>query len=233
MLAKDIMTTPVLTVSADTTVAEIAALMLEKCISAVPVVDDADAVIGIVSEGDLMRRPESDTDTRKRSWWLELWRGAPELAQEYSKSHGQRASDVMTKNVVSVSEETAAADIAQILEEKHIKRVPVVRDGKLVGIVSRSNLLRGLATRKAAPLSPVGKDDRSLQRDVLAALRKEPWADAAFAGATVEDGVVHLWGMAESVEQRRAYEVAAAAVPGVKSVENHLAASFPEYFWAE
>ena len=233
MLAKDIMTSPVVTVSPDTTVSEIAALLLDKCISAVPVVDGTNAVIGIVSEGDLMRRPESDTGTRKRSWWLEVWRGAPELAQEYNKSHGQRASDVMTKNVVSVGEDMAVAEIAQTLEEKHIKRVPVVRDGKLVGIVSRSNLLRGLATRKAAPLSPVSRDDQSLQQSVLAALRKEPWVDAAFAGATVEDGVVHLWGMAQSTEQKKAYEIAAAAVPGVKSVENHLATSFPEFYWAE
>jgi len=233
MLAKDIMTTEVVTVAPETTVADIADLLLKRNISGVPVIDSDGAVIGMVSEGDLMRRPESNTETRKRSWWLEMWRGSPELAQEYTKSHGQRASDVMTKNVVTVGEETPVAEIARILEEKHIKRVPVLRDDKLAGIVSRANLLRGLATRKATPVALVSKDDQSLQRDVQEALRKEPWADAAFAGATVEDGVVHLWGMAESTDQRKAYEVAAAAVPGVKSVQNHLTSKFPEFYWAE
>ena len=233
MLAKDVMTTEVVTVSPDTSVSEIAQLLLKHCISAVPVVDDKNGVIGIVSEGDLMRRPESDTDLRARSWWLMMMTDAQRLAGEYNKTHGQRASDVMTKNVTVVDEDTPVTEIAQILEEKHIKRVPVVRNGSLIGIVSRANLIRGLATAKQTPLSPVSKSDQSLQQDVLAAWRKEPWADLSFVSATVEDGVVHLWGLSETPEQRKAYEIAAAAVAGVKSVQNNLTSSMPAFYWAE
>jgi len=233
MLAKDVMTTEVVTVSPDTPVSEIAQLLLRHCISAVPVIGEKGNVAGIVSEGDLMRRPESDTDLRARSWWLMMMTDAQRLAREYNKTHGQRASDVMTKKVTVVGEETPVGEIARILEEKHIKRVPVVRDGKLVGIVSRANLLRGLATAKQAPLPAVSKNDQSVQQHVMAALRKEPWADLAFVSATVEDGVVDLWGLSETPEQRTAYEVAAASVPGVKSVQNNLTSSMPEYYWAE
>lgn len=233
MLARDIMTTQVITVAPETPVSAIAALLLGNCISAVPVTDENGAVVGIVSEGDLMRRPEADTDRRRRSWWLRLAAGAPELAGEYSKTHGQRASDVMTRKVIAVDEDTPVAEIAQLLEEKHIKRVPVLYNGTLVGIVSRANLIRGLATARNAPLSPVEKSDRALQQDVVEALRKEPWANLAYVNATVERGMVHLWGLSESPEQRSAYEIAAASVPGVKAVQNHLSRSMPEFYWAE
>ncbi len=233
MLAKDIMTTEVVTVSPESSVSEIAQLLLKYNISAVPVIDEKGGVAGIVSEGDLMRRPESDTEKRPRSWWLGFMAGRHELAQEFTKSHGQHASDVMTKNVTVVNEDTPVGEIARILEENHIKRVPVVRDGKLVGIVSRANLLRGLATAKQAPLAPVSKTDQAIQQDVLDVLHKEPWADLAFVNATVEDGVVHLWGLSESPEERNAYEVAASAVSGVKSVQNHLSHSMHEFYYAE
>jgi CBS domain-containing protein len=233
MLAKDIMTTEVITVSPDTSVADIAALLLQHHISAVPVVDGEGGVLGIVSEGDLLHRPESDTERRKRSWWLQLWAGPQDQAEAFRRAHGQRAEDVMTRNAITVTEDTSAVEIAETLEARHIKRVPVMRDGRLVGIVSRANLLRGLATQKSAPLPPVAKDDQALQQAVLDVLNKEPWANLAYANATVENGVVHLWGYADSADQRKAYEVAAANVPGVISVANHLHDTFPEYFWAE
>jgi CBS-domain-containing membrane protein len=233
MLAKDVMTTEVVTASPDTSVSEIAQLLLKHCISAVPIIDEKNGVVGIVSEGDLMRRPESDTNMRARSWWLMMTTDAQRLAREYNETHGQLASDVMTKNVTVVDEETPVGEIAQTLEEKHIKRVPVVRNGKLVGIVSRANLLRGLATARLSSLAAVSKNDQTVQQDVLAALRKEPWANLSYVNPTVEDGVVHLWGRSETPEQRIAYEIAAAAVAGVKSVQNNLTSSFPEYYWAE
>lgn len=233
MLAKDVMTTEVVTVTFDTSVSEIAQLLLSFRISAVPVIDENNNIVGIVSEGDLMHRPESDTVKQAGSWWLELLNAPFELASEYYKTHGQQASDVMTKNVIVIDEETPVGEIAQVLEEKHIKRVPVVRDGRLVGIVSRANLLRGLATAKHVPLSEVSKGDQLVQQDVMAALRKEPWADLSFVNSTVEEGVVHLWGLSETPEQRKAYEVAASAVSGVKSVQNHLSHAKPEFYWAE
>jgi CBS-domain-containing membrane protein len=128
----------------------------------------------------------------------------------------------MTRDVVTVAEDTPLAEIARILEEEHIKRVPVVRDGRLVGIVSRANLLHGLASDRAPAPPPAPSGDRALRDEVLTALRKEPWATPSHTNATVSDGVVHLWGLVENDEEIKAYGIAAAHVPGVKSVENHL-----------
>lgn len=220
MIAKDVMTAKVVAVGPDTTVSDIAKLLVEKRISAVPVVDAAQRVIGIVSEGDLMHRPESGTEKRRGSWWLQLFAARAEMAVEYSKAHGSLASDVMTAPVITVAEDTPVADIAEILEENHIKRVPVVRDGRLVGIVSRANLLHGLATRKRPP--PVAAGDEAIREDILRALKGQEWASLTYANVTVEGGVVHLWGMAETVEQIKALEIAAREASGVKSVNNHM-----------
>ena len=140
MLARDVMTRGVLAVRAETPVEEIAALLLSRSISAVPVVDGDDRVVGIVSEGDLMRRTEAET-YRRPSWWLELVSDPASLARDYVKTHGRRASDVMTRQVVSVTEDTPVDKIASLLDSRRIKRVPVVREGKLVGVVSRADLL--------------------------------------------------------------------------------------------
>lgn len=220
MIAKDVMTAKVVAVGPDTTVSDIAKLLVEKRISAVPVVDAAQRVIGIVSEGDLMHRPESGTEKCRGSWWLQLFAARAEMAVEYSKAHGSLASDVMTAPVITVAQDTPVADIAEILEENHIKRVPVVRDGRLVGIVSRANLLHGLATRKRPP--PVAAGDEAIREDILRALKGQEWASLTYANVTVEGGVVHLWGMAETVEQIKALEIAARETAGVKSVNNHM-----------
>lgn len=233
MIAKDVMTTNVVTVEPETAVSDIAKLLLERNISAVPVVDLEGKIAGIVSEGDLMRRPESDTETRRRSWWLSLIADSDTLAGEYAKSHGRRASDVMTGNVISVEEETPLSEIAQTLEEKHIKRVPVVRDGELVGIVSRADLLRGLATHKAEQSAPVSESDQSIQEKLRDSLRREPWLSPTFVNATVSDGIVHLWGMVESEAQDKALRIVAEAIPGVKAVEDHLRPSVPVLYWSE
>ena len=152
MRAMDVMTTNVITVSPDTSVQEVAKILSERSISGVPVVDAQNRLVGIVSEGDLLHRVEMGTDRRpdrrtgrRRSWWLDTVGSDEELARAYVKSHGRTARDVMTSEVTSVSETTELADIANLLETKRIKRVPVVRDGKLVGIVSRANLVRALA----------------------------------------------------------------------------------------
>ena len=233
MLARDVMTTKVVSVSPDALVSEIANLLLKSRISAVPVVDAENRVVGIVSEGDLMRRPESGTEKRRASWWLTLFSMPGEMAAEYSKTHGFRASDVMTRTVVTVPEDMTVAEIAQILEKNHIKRVPVVHEAGLVGIVSRANLLHGLATQRQ-PSAPAGKaSDQAIREEILGSLREEPWARLTYANVTVEDGVVHLWGMVESAEEIRALEVAAAAVAGVKSVQNHMNKIEPRMFHAD
>src|SRR5262252_1884320 len=140
----DIMTSEVITVREDATVPEVARLMAERGISAVPVVDRENQIVGMVSEGDLLHRTETGTE-RRRAWWLDMVSSTNKLAGEYIKSHSAKVKDVMTRDVLSVTEETAVADIAVLLETNRIKRVPVVRDGKIVGIVSRANLVRALA----------------------------------------------------------------------------------------
>jgi CBS domain-containing protein len=145
--AKDVMTAKVVSVTPDTPVEQIARLLLEQRISGVPVTDASGRILGIVTEGDLMRRPDLQTE-RRRPWWLRIVADERTRAEEYTKTHGSRAADVMTRNVVTVTEETTVGEIARLLERHHIKRVPVVREGKLVGIVSRANLIQGLAARR-------------------------------------------------------------------------------------
>jgi CBS domain-containing protein len=215
----DVMTVEVVSVAPDTPVDAIARLMVERRISGVPVVDRAGRVVGMVSEGDLIRRSETDTG-RQRSWWLQLLSPNSELAEEYVKSHGRRAEHVMSRNVVTVSETASLRDVADLLERYAIKRVPVLRGGKLVGIVSRANLLQALAS--AAGAVATGPGDEAIRALLLAELRKQKWAQAAPGNVIVSDGVVHLWGNVLSEEERKALRVAAENVPAVKSVEDHM-----------
>lgn len=221
MKAKDVMTHGVVTVGPSTPVNEIAKLLLERHISAVPVVDTGNQVLGIVSEGDLMRRPETGT-ARRLSWWLRVIADRDTLAREYTKSHGSEAQSIMTREVVTVNEDAELADIAQILEKKRIKRVPVVRDGRLVGIVSRANLLQGLAVKKGAIGTEAKVDDKRVRSKLLEALQKEPWASQGTLNVVVDNGVVHLYGLVASDAEREALVVAAKATEGVRGVEDHL-----------
>lgn len=218
MEARDVMTTPVVSVQPQTPVEEIAKLMLERRVSALPVVDDGGRLKGIVSEGDLMRRPESGTE-RHSSWWLALVAGPDETAAAYAKSHGRTAADVMTSAIVSVSERTPLERIATLLERHRIKRVPVVRRGKVVGIVSRANLLYGLATRR--PERAPAATDRTIQARVMDEIRRAG-VDATFVTVVVSKGVVHVWGTVESEAQRRAVRVATENAKGAKGVVDNL-----------
>jgi CBS domain-containing protein len=225
MNASDIMTRGVITVSPETPVADVVALMLQHRISAVPVLDH-DALVGIVSEGDLLRRTETETEPR-RSRWLEFATSVPKLAAEYTKTHGRKASDVMTPDVISVGVDASIAEIASTLESRGIKRVPVVDGGKLVGIVSRANLLQALASRvQGAAVDRT--DDRKIRETLFAELGRQKWAALpSDANILVENGVVHLWGVIQSEEERKAMIVAAEIVPGVTKVEDHM--SYPMY----
>ncbi len=222
MLARDVMTTAVTTVAPATPVPEIAALLLDRHISAVPVVDADNRILGIVSEGDLIHRAESDTE-RRRSWWLALLRtGSEDRAREYVKTHGRRAEDVMTRDVITVGEDTPLGEIAELLERRRIKRVPVVRDGRLVGIVSRADLLRELVAGRAAAQAPVTADDRAIRERLLRELDAQGLVPTRYVNVVVTDGVVHLWGLVDGPEQARAIRVAAENIPGVRAVEDHL-----------
>lgn len=221
MQAKDIMTTTVISVLPETSVREIAGILLTHRISAVPVVDADNRAVGIVSEGDLMRRGENETVAR-RSWWLEALFSADDKAAAYVKSHGMIAGDVMTRGLVAVAEDTPVDEIAALLEKHHIKRAPVLRDGKLVGIVSRANLLQGLARRGSAERAPVSVDDRTIRESLMQTLFTDVGLRVGRINVLVEDGAVQLWGLVESRNEKKAAQLAAENTPGVKSVENNL-----------
>ena len=221
MRAVEVMTTKVITVGENASVAEVAKLLAERGISAVPVVDKDHRVIGMVSEGDLLHRTETGTE-KCRSWWLEMMASTNQLAGDYIKSHSANVKDVMTRDVISVSDTTPLADIAILLETNRIKRVPVVRDGKLVGIVSRANLVRALAMTVNEPPSSVELDDRTIRDELLAELKAQKWAEVSPANVTVKDGVVHLWSSYLSEQEKRALVVAAENTPGVRRVEDHM-----------
>jgi CBS-domain-containing membrane protein len=227
MYARDVMTTDVISVAPETTIGEIAALLIQHRISAVPVIDTG-AIVGIVSEGDLMRRPETDTEGAP-SPWLSLLSGPGVAPDRFSKAHGTTAREVMTRNVITVTPDTPLDEVASLLEARRIKRVPVVQDGRLVGILSRANLLHGLV---AAPLSAdrtesSAQQDRRIRDQVQEVLRKNPWLERDHVNLVVNDSVVHVWGIVRSEEHRKALYMALRAVPGVKSVEDHLS---PNWF---
>ena len=232
MRAMDVMTTGVITADPDMSVQAVATLLSERGISGVPIVDTADRLVGIVSEGDLLHRVETGTErvtARSRSWWLDTIASDRELARDYSKSHGRAAKDVMTREVISVTEMTDLAEVAMLLETKRIKRVPVLRDGKLVGIVSRANLVRALAVTKSDPAVDVTADDRIIRAKLLAELMGQDWCKTQdwfkiwAADVIVRDRVVHFWLAANQTdEERRALRVAAENIAGVRRVEEHV-----------
>jgi CBS-domain-containing membrane protein len=235
MFAKDVMTTRVITVLEDTTVEEIARMLLKWRISAMPVIDSRDQIVGIVSEGDLVRRPESDTEGRE-SWWLSGLLNPEERAQRYSKCRGHLAKDVMTTSVITAHEDDAVADIAAILEKHHIKRVPIVRKGKLVGMVSRANLLHGLAATQYEPVTAAGAtaepdaaapatsfkpNDQAIRATILNTLHNDIGV-SGLINVIVSKGVVHLWGGVETEAERQAVRTAAENAPNVSAVKDHI-----------
>jgi CBS domain-containing protein len=225
MRAVDVMTTDVITVDPNTTVQVLATLLAERGISGAPVVDSSGRLIGIISEGDLLHRAEIGTARRhrerRRSWWLDHF--ASDLAREYVKSHGRTVNDIMTRDVVTVTEDTDLADVAALLEAKRIKRVPVMREGKIVGIISRANIVRAVGATKGAPPREGEADDRSIRMKLLDELSREEWAKIWPEDILVRDGTVHLWISAdEPPEKRQALRVAAETIPGVRGVEEHV-----------
>jgi CBS-domain-containing membrane protein len=219
LTAADVMTRAVVTVRPETSIHEIARLLCDHHISGVPVVDDEEQLLGIVSEGDLIGHAQLAGEQR-RSWWQTFLNGPTVLAQHYAKSHGRTASDVMTKDVVPVLETTSVADTARALEQHRIKRVPVLRNGRLVGIVTRSNLLQVLATTDVS--KPMNVADRVIRERLNEELEEQPWAYLLSKNIVVEDGVVHLFGIVQSDEERHAIRLAAENQAGVKAVEDHL-----------
>lgn len=231
MKAKDIMTTTVITVAPEASIPEVARLLLERHISAVPVLDSGDRLVGIVSEGDFLRRAE-EGQHRHGSWWLRLLSATAANATEYVKTHGRSAADVMTRDVVTVTEDAPVGEVAHLLETKRIKRVPVLRDGKVVGIVSRADLLRGLAARGDIAPATASVADETIRNQIIDVIRRADWAPTYGLTVIVMDGIVHIWGIADASEQREAIRVAAENVAGVRGVEVNVS-TLPVHAWAE
>jgi CBS domain-containing protein len=221
MRARDLMTTTVVTVTPETHLADVAHLLADRGISAVPVIGPEGDVQGIITEADLVRRLAGEAAGRPRGWFRALLASrAGDTAKGYARLHGRLAGDMMTTDLVSVEEDTSAEDIAQLMEERRVKRVPVLREGKLVGIVSRADLL-GLAF--TAPVSPEKEaSDVRIRRDVERAMREQPWANAYLVFPSVEAGVVTFHGWCRSPDVPRALRVLAEGVPGVKGVAMDL-----------
>jgi CBS domain-containing protein len=220
MKAADVMVRNVITVRSDSVVAEVADLLVGNRISAVPVVDGDGKVVGIVSEGDLIRRAESGTELR-RSHWLEWLVPSETLAAEFVRSHSRRVSDIMTRKVISVTPETPLDEVATILEANGIKRVPVIDNGKLVGILSRANLVQALASIYKKAVSTT-VDDARLRAAIMTQLEAKPWTHPSLLNVTVQDGTVDLWGIVESNAEKHAVRVAAEVTPGVKGVKDNI-----------
>jgi CBS domain-containing protein len=220
MRAADVMVTSVITVGPQASVQEVAKLLLTNRISGLPVVSDQGDLVGIVSEGDLLHRAEAGTG-RRRPWWLAILTGRDVLAAEYVREHSYKVADVMTRHVITATPDTPLQDIAHLLEKNGIKRVPIVDGGRLVGIVSRANLLQALAsgTKNGAGATP---SDGTIREDVMARLRAESWTRPSLVNVIVQDGTVELWGIVDSQTEKRAVRVAAEVTPGVRAVNDNL-----------
>jgi len=218
--AKDVMTRDLISVTPDATVLQAARLMLQHHISGLPVVDASGKLVGILSEGDFLRRRETATQ-RRRSRWLEFLMGPGKIASEYTQSHGSKVAEVMTSDVRTVGEDTDLEKIVELMEKHRIKRVPVMRDDKIVGIVTRSNLMHAMVSM-ARSTPPGPQSDDVIREQLLAELKKQEWAPISMTNVVVRDGIVELWGAIIDERQRAALKVAAENVPGVKAVKDHL-----------
>lgn len=225
MKAHEIMSRNLITVGPATSVREIAALMTANRISGIPVVSDDGTVVGIVSESDLLHRAEIGTEPT-RKWWLRFFSDPDALAREYTKTHGLKAADVMTRQVVSVDENADLGEIADTLQRRKIKRVPVLRDGKLVGVISRADLVRALGQSQVAA-QRASVDDAALEQALLDKMRAQDWLDGTYLNVTVRNGVVELRGFIPSAEQRRALRVLIDEFGGVEGVDDQLTVGWP------
>jgi len=220
MNASDVMTRNILSVRPDAVIAEAIRLMLDNRISGLPVIDEGGQLVGILTEGDLLRRGETATE-RHRPRWLEILMGPGRLAEEYVRTHGRRIAEVMTRDPVSVTPDTPLKEIVELMERHRIKRVPVLDGDAPVGILSCADLLRGLAGALAAAPA-VATSDEEIRERILAELARAAWVPRDGIAITVENGVVDLNGVILEEKERDALRVAAENVPGVTAVEDHL-----------
>lgn len=220
MKARDIMTPEVLTIDPDATVLQAVRIMLQHKVSGLPVVDTTGELLGIVSEGDFLRRAETNTE-RLRPRWLEFLMGPGQLADEYVHTHARKISDVMTRELVTVLEETTLDEVVNLMERHRIKRLPVMRGRRVVGIVSRANLMRALASMGPA-MPTVDASDAEIRLQFMAELKEQEWAPVAALEVIVLRGTIDIWGTLIDERTRQAIIVAAENIPGVKGVNDHM-----------
>ena len=219
MRAHQIMTRSVVTVTPETTIVDAANLMLQRHVSGLPVVDTNGKLVGIVSEGDFIRRSEIGTG-RKRGRWLRFIVGPGKSASDFVHEHGRKVSEVMTKSPLTIAGDTELADIVEMMERNNVKRLPVVEGDKVVGIVSRANLLQAVASLAREVPDPTADDDHIRNR-IVGALEKNDWCPFGL-NVVVRDGIAHLSGVITEEHARQAAVVAAENVDGVKKVHDHL-----------
>lgn len=221
MKVSDVMTRKVLSIGQNATVLQAVNSMLQNKISGLPVVNADGHLVGIVTEGDFLRRTETTTE-RRRPRWLEFLVGAGRLADDYVHTHARKISEVMTSEPYTVTEDTPLEDVVRLMEKHRIKRLPVIRGKLVVGIVSRANLLQALASlAPSMPATPA--TDMAIRDRLLTELEHEKWAPVGALNVTVKDGMVDLWGTITDERERQALIVAAENVPGVKEVRDHVA----------
>lgn len=231
MVAQDVMTSTVVTVDPGASIQDAARLLMEHRVSGLPVVDGSGRVIGLVTEADLIVRQKSPA--RRASWWHRFLADPEQLAEEYRKTAGSTVGDVMTARVVCVDPRTPIQAIAALMERRGIKRVPVVSEGRLVGIVSRADLVKALATGARGQVMPVA--DAEIVRAINDRLDAEPWAHRSGVMVKSEAGVVEVWGLVESESEKAATAAAARTVSGVRAVRNYLSVTsqvLPYVYWA-
>ncbi len=222
MIVSDVMTRKVLSVKPDDSVESATNLMLSHGISGLFVVDAKDVLVGVVTEGDLLRRDEIGTQ-RHRPWWLRMLVSPGRQALDFTHAYGRKVSDIMTPDVITVAADAKLEDVVEIMEKQRIKRVAVVENGHMTGVVARSDLLRALLSHVRDEVPPVTQaDDRTIRTTILAAFESQSWAPMTTLNVTVANGAVDVWGTITNPDERRAICVVAENVPGVKSVHDHL-----------
>ena len=230
MYASDIMTTDVATVPPDMSVQQIARLMADKKISGVPVVSPGQGVLGMVSEADLLRRAEIGTDLIPARW-ADMYTKPAEMARAFSKSHGVKAHDIMARPVVSVQHDTELKAVADTLDRHAIKRLPVMKDDKLIGIIARSDLVRAFGQMTPSSAGDVHLSNGIVHKAITDAMRGMAWLDTSYINTTVKDGVVRISGFVQSKDHQDAMRILAEEVPGVDRVETDLEVGMPTLTW--
>jgi CBS domain-containing protein len=225
MKAQDIMTREVVTIKPNASVHEVATLLAKHRISGIPVTTTGKRLLGIVSEGDLVERAEVGAEP-KGKWWLEGFSNAQAMASRYVKAHGATVADVMTRQVATVRPDTALDEVANVLQAHRVKRVPVVQDGKLIGIVTRSDIVRAVSGAMG-PVAAKMRTDADLQRAILERMRTERWLDTSYVNLNVAKGKVSIDGLIGSAEERRALCTLVAELAGSDNVIDHLEVGLP------